>query len=103
MVLTCDKGLGKLLGLLLLLLKGGGQCLGLGHCWHHLLREGGVNQKSGKIGGGGGEKRNERKTNLGGVGSRVLAVHVKEGVAGAPLQSCQLHYVRTQPICRLLK
>ena len=85
MVLTCDKGLGKLLGLLLLLLKGGGQCLGLGHCWHHLLREGGVNQKSGKIGGGGGEKRNERKTNLGGVGSSVLAVHVKEGVAGATL------------------
>ena len=46
MVLTCDKGLGKLLGLLLLLLKGGGQCLGLGHCWHHLLREGGVNHNS---------------------------------------------------------
>ena len=47
MVLTCDKGLGKLLGLLLLLLlKGSGQCLGLGHCWHHLLREGGVNHNS---------------------------------------------------------
>ena len=37
-LLTCDKGLGKLLGLLLLLLKGGGECLGLGHRWHHLLR-----------------------------------------------------------------
>ena len=49
MVLTCDKGLGKLLGLLLLLLKGSGQCLGLGHCWHHLLKMGGVNEKSGKI------------------------------------------------------
>ena len=41
-------------------------------------------------------------TNLGGVGSRVLAVHVKEGIAGAPLQPGQLHDVRAQPVRRLL-
>ena len=41
-------------------------------------------------------------SNLGGVGSRVLAVHVKEGVAGAPLQPGQLHDVRAQPVRRLL-
>merc|ERR1719209_664068 len=75
LALTCDEGLGKLLGLLLLLLKGSGQCLGLGHRWHHLL---------------------------GGVSSRVLAVHVKEGVAGSTLQTRELHDVRTQPIRRLL-
>ena len=40
LLLTCDKGLRKLLGLLLLLLlKGGGQGRGLGDGWDHLLRE----------------------------------------------------------------
>ena len=40
LLLTCDKGLRKLLGLLLLLLlKRGGQGRGLGDGWDHLLRE----------------------------------------------------------------